>query len=245
VVITARNEAGLENTRVELTSLGAGKVVTVAADVSSDEDISRSAGVALDACGGVDILVNNAYYSSRLAGRRPGPELTLGQSGAERPRAIPVHTAARAFHAGPRKRFDHQRALHRCGGVLRGPDGVCRVQESVGDNHPLPVRRACADDPGERDIAGRNLARRRADVLHPARSLSLSPLQRVGSADETASVPMFLAFQASSFITGQIVVADGGVLTRAFGPTPRYSRADRGAEFRSPERCSALWVATA
>jgi NAD(P)-dependent dehydrogenase (short-subunit alcohol dehydrogenase family) len=51
--------------------------------------------------------------------------------------------------------------------------------------------------------------------------LQLSPLQRVGSADEIASVAVFLASDASSFITGQVLVADGGVLGRAFGADSR------------------------
>ncbi|MEO1549665.1 MAG: SDR family oxidoreductase, partial [Pseudomonadota bacterium] len=37
-----------------------------------------------------------------------------------------------------------------------------------------------------------------------------TPLGRIGEADEAAEVAMFLASQAASFVTGQIVAVDGG-----------------------------------
>jgi NAD(P)-dependent dehydrogenase (short-subunit alcohol dehydrogenase family) len=39
------------------------------------------------------------------------------------------------------------------------------------------------------------------------------PLRRFGTADEVASVALFAASDASSFMTGSILPADGGELT--------------------------------
>jgi len=38
-----------------------------------------------------------------------------------------------------------------------------------------------------------------------------TPLRRIGEADEIGPVVAFLASPAAGFITGQVIVADGGV----------------------------------
>ena len=38
------------------------------------------------------------------------------------------------------------------------------------------------------------------------------PLQRLGEADDIAKIALFLASEASSHMTGSVVVADGGLL---------------------------------
>jgi NAD(P)-dependent dehydrogenase (short-subunit alcohol dehydrogenase family) len=37
-----------------------------------------------------------------------------------------------------------------------------------------------------------------------------APLRRIGQPVEIAGVAVFLALQAASFVTGQLIVADGG-----------------------------------
>ena len=41
-------------------------------------------------------------------------------------------------------------------------------------------------------------------------------MHRVGSADELAAVALFLASDASPFVTLQVIVSDGGVSARAW-----------------------------
>ncbi len=42
--------------------------------------------------------------------------------------------------------------------------------------------------------------------------LSSIPLGRFGEADEVANVALFLASNLSSYITGQVIVVDGGMI---------------------------------
>lgn len=47
---------------------------------------------------------------------------------------------------------------------------------------------------------------------------AIYPMGRVGRAEEVASVALFLASDLSSFITGQTIVVDGGLLAAGFPP---------------------------
>ena len=58
------------------------------------------------------------------------------------------------------------------------------------------------------DFAKRALGERRG--ASSARN-AMTPLRRIGEPDEIGPIAAFLAAPASSFITGQVIIADGGV----------------------------------
>jgi 3-oxoacyl-[acyl-carrier protein] reductase len=60
VVISARNEAEVQEAARRLNEVSPGEVVGVACDVRRHEDVRRMVGAATERFGGVDILVNNA-----------------------------------------------------------------------------------------------------------------------------------------------------------------------------------------
>jgi NAD(P)-dependent dehydrogenase (short-subunit alcohol dehydrogenase family) len=60
VVISARNEAEVQEAARRLNEVSEGEVVGVASDVRRFEDVRRMIGTAVERFGGVDILVNNA-----------------------------------------------------------------------------------------------------------------------------------------------------------------------------------------
>jgi NAD(P)-dependent dehydrogenase (short-subunit alcohol dehydrogenase family) len=44
-----------------------------------------------------------------------------------------------------------------------------------------------------------------------ARTEALTPLRRIGEPDDIGAIAVFLASRAGAFITGQTIVADGGI----------------------------------
>jgi Tropinone reductase 1 len=52
------------------------------------------------------------------------------------------------------------------------------------------------------------------------RVLAVTPMRRVGEPHEAAAVIVFLCLPAASYVTGQVVAADGGFLAYGFSPRP-------------------------
>jgi Tropinone reductase 1 len=52
------------------------------------------------------------------------------------------------------------------------------------------------------------------------RVLSCTPMRRVGEPHEAAAAIVFLCLPAASFVTGQVMAADGGFLAYGFSPRP-------------------------
>ena len=46
-----------------------------------------------------------------------------------------------------------------------------------------------------------------------------TPLRRMGEVEEVSSMVAFLCLPAASYITGQVIVIDGGATINAFYPT--------------------------
>jgi len=225
VVITARNQSGLDETRAELIALGARNVVTVAADILSDDDIVRSVGVALDAFGGIDTLVNNAYYSGRLGGPRPALETSVEQWDVIwRGNVLAPHRYAQLLEPTMRERGSGSIINVLSIAATGYVEGLMAYATSKNALATItrylavelaPAIRVNAISPGAVSADGKPTGAIQRDLM------KLSPLQRVGAADEIASVAVFLASEASSFITGQVIAADGGVLARAFSSDSR------------------------
>ena len=228
VVITARTEADLKEAKSDLEAIGGGEVLTVTADASVDDEIVESVRVAVDTFGGVDILVNNAYFSGRLGGRRAGLETSLEDWDAVwRGNVLAAYRHIQLLEPSMRARGGGS-VINLLSIAMSGHiDGLLAYATTKSALATItrylatelaPAIRVNAISPGAISPDGEPRGSIQRELVQ------LSPMQRVGVPDEIASVALFLASDASSFVTGQTIVADGGVVARSFGctgPRPR------------------------
>lgn len=66
VVVLARDQRRLDEAKQEIESVAAGKVFAIGCDVADKGQIENAYRVAMDACGQIDVLVNNAGASNAL-----------------------------------------------------------------------------------------------------------------------------------------------------------------------------------
>jgi 7-alpha-hydroxysteroid dehydrogenase len=220
LVITARTEADLQEAKSELEALGGGRVLTVVADASSDDDIVRSVRAAEDAFAGIDILVNNAYFSGRVGGRRAGLQTSLGDWNAVwRGNVLSAFRYIQLLEPAMRDRARGSviNVLSiAMNGYIEGLLGYATTKSALATitrhlaAELAPAIRVNAISPGAVSPDGTPRGSIQRELAE------LSPMHRVGLADEIASVALFLGSDASSFVTGQVIVADGGVVARAF-----------------------------
>ncbi len=90
--------------------------------------------------------------------------------------------------------------------------GLLGLTRALGDKWALEGVRVNLVAPGF--IATRMTAPMRADAGYEARLLKSVPMRRWGQASEVAEAILFLASPAASYITGQSLAIDGGLLLR-------------------------------
>ena len=218
VVVASRNEAACAAVAASIAEAG-GEARAVAADVGNAEDRAQLVAAAVEAFGGLDVLVNNAgilkpHVIERLSEAELDELHRVNVKGAvflarealphleHRGRGVIVNVTAASGHApmeGIGAYGASKAALLNWTRVMArewSPRGV-RVHAltpgSVATDMILP-RDA---EKRERFIA--NLAQRNL-------------LQRGADPDEFIGPAVFLASDASSFMTGQALVVDGGLL---------------------------------
>jgi 3-oxoacyl-[acyl-carrier protein] reductase len=90
--------------------------------------------------------------------------------------------------------------------------GLLGLTRALGDKWALEGVRVNLVAPGF--IATRMTAPMRADAVYESRLLKSVPMRRWGRASEVAEAILFLASPAASYITGQSLAIDGGLMLR-------------------------------
>jgi NAD(P)-dependent dehydrogenase (short-subunit alcohol dehydrogenase family) len=222
VAIVARGEDGLRQAADALGAHRKGKVVTIAADVATSEGCAAAFSKAEAALGGIDVLLNNAGTSRR------GPFLEISDADWQGDldlklfaairlsrAAIPgmrsrgwgrivnvVNTGAKAPPAGGAPTAVSRAAGMALTKVLANegaPHGILVNAIAIGVIDSDQWRRRHAQD--KRGLSWEEWKKEAGKPV---------PLGRIGEAAEFGNLALFLASDASSYLTGTVINLDGG-----------------------------------
>ncbi len=216
VAVVARTAETLATVESEIRSRG-GRAVAIAADVTEDGAAPRIIERTLEEFGGLDILVNNAGGNSFMS-----PLQTMRFSGWQKTMVLNLDSTVRLIQAAlPALIASGHGSIVNVSSVtaLRGSPlmshygaakaAVISLTQSLAIELAAEGVRANALVPGwvETDLTGFL----RTDEALEDTVLGRVPMRRWGRPEEIAQAALFLAGDGSSFVTGQALVADGGL----------------------------------
>lgn len=213
IVAMDMDQAATDATVAELQATGA-KALAVVGNVTVTEDVERMIDAAVEAFGRVDILVNNAGITRdglimRMKDEDWDAVLSVNLKGA----FVCTRTA---FKVMSKQRYGR----------------IINIASIVGQMGNAGQANYCASKAGligltksnAREMAKRNvtvnavapgfIATAMTDALSDKVRGELAaqiPLERLGSADDIANAVVFLASEASAYITGHVLAVNGGM----------------------------------
>src|SRR4051794_2926933 len=216
IAICARRAERLEDTKGKVEALGK-RCVAVPADVAKPEDCRRVVEEAVSQLGRVDVLINNAGVGTAVPATREDPD--------DFRRVIDINLNGSYFMA------------QACGRAMRdGGGSIVNIGSVLGSTTAFLPQAAYASSKAAiigltRDLAQQWTGRKgiRVNALAPGffesemtdqypegyldQMMFRVPAGRKGEAHELVAAAIFLASDASSYITGALLPVDGGLLT--------------------------------
>jgi NAD(P)-dependent dehydrogenase (short-subunit alcohol dehydrogenase family) len=233
LVITSREVDRLRPFQQELESLGR-RAVPVGLDVRDEDSIRLMADAAQDAFGHIDVLVNNAGCNVR----RRAADVTWEDWNL----VLDTNLRGSFFVAQAVARYMLPRGAGRIINVgsvtaVFGYAGLGPYGASRGGIRQLTM--SLADDWGPHGISVNCLApgwfkTEQTKVLYEDAEwvdylIDRIPLKRPGRPEDLEGAVVFLASDASAYVTGQTLLVDGGISTGATRALPRARKSERQA----------------
>jgi NAD(P)-dependent dehydrogenase (short-subunit alcohol dehydrogenase family) len=215
VALVARSEDGLADTASAITSMGR-KAFVIPADVTSREAVDEAVTSAIDRLGEVDVVVNNAGGSNFMVTFR---ELRL--AGWDKLMRLNLDSAVYVCHAFADHLLDRGQGsvinVASVAGVASSPflagygaakAGLISLTKTLAVEWGGQGVRVNALCPGwtATDL-NRNLW---MDPTAGPATIATVPMARWAKPEEMAGPALFLASDASSYMTGQVLIVDGG-----------------------------------
>jgi NAD(P)-dependent dehydrogenase (short-subunit alcohol dehydrogenase family) len=215
IAIGARRVERLEETKAKVEALGR-RCVAVPLDVTKPEDCTRIVETAVSELGKVDVLINNAGIGTAYPATRETPEQFT--------EVIDINLNGSYFMA------------QACGRVMQPGSSIVNIGSVLGSTTAFLPQAAYGSSKAAiigltRDLAGQWTGRKgiRVNALAPGffesemteqypegyldQMMFRVPAGRKGEAHELVAAAVFLASDASSYITGALLPVDGGLLT--------------------------------
>jgi NAD(P)-dependent dehydrogenase (short-subunit alcohol dehydrogenase family) len=216
IAICARRVEKLEQTKAQVLERGR-RCIAVQADVSDPNDCDRVVAQTVEQLGKVDVLINNAGIGTAVPATRETPD--------EFRRVIDINLNGSYFMA------------QACGRAMRdGGGSIVNIGSVIGSTSAFLPQAAYASSKAAiigltRDLAQQWTGRKgiRVNALAPGffksemtdqyqegyveQMMFRVPAGRMGEPHELVAAAIFLASDASSYVTGALLPVDGGVLT--------------------------------
>jgi 3-oxoacyl-[acyl-carrier protein] reductase len=213
VCVTARKQEELDETLDALRTAG-GNVTAFRGSAGDPEAIEASVAHCISELGGIDILVNNAATNPQYG---PLVEADMGMVDKvwEVNQAGPLRYAQTAWRDWMQEHGGNIINISSVGGIRAGTTiGAYNVSKAalihmtkIFAQEMAPKVRCNAIAPG---LVKTYFARALYEG-HEEAVANRHPLKRIGVPDDIAGAALFLASDASAWMTGQVIVVDGGM----------------------------------
>ncbi|MBB4372898.1 NAD(P)-dependent dehydrogenase (short-subunit alcohol dehydrogenase family) [Bradyrhizobium sp. cir1] len=216
VIIAGRREAEIEATAVACRALDT-EAIALKTDITREDEVAHLIGTAVERCGRLDVAFNNAGFQERRA--------PLEEQGTDIYDSV-FDTNVRALFLCLRHQLPAMLAQGRGSIVvnasvsgMRNPNpgfslysaskaaAISLTRSAAMENAPRGIR-INAVAPG-RVVTDMMLRAGVGDVATVGAGL---PLRRMGSPEEVAEAVVWLSSDASSYVVGHVLAADGGFL---------------------------------